>query len=371
MRESDSRLLAFPGAAELRAASKVKPPLFSDPRSLAVLALLDRVAPTDVTVLLSGETGTGKELAARYIHERSRPHGPFVAVNCGAFSESLAEAELFGHEAAAFTGAQHARPGWFEAADGGTLFLDEIGDMPLYLQVKLLRVLQEKQVVRIGARRPIRVDVRIVAATNVDLEAAVRARQFRRDLYYRLNVATVQLPALRERPGDIVPLARHFIEMQARRLGIEGAGLSPAAAQTLTRYSWPGNVRELENVVSVALIMSRGGLLEAGDLRLGAFADASPQSAQADCPPADCVADNAITTIEQGLRDLLDVGEQAIYERVERLLLSTAFGHCGGNQVHTARRLGISRNVVRAQLKRFGLLGREAAAAALGDVGTA
>src|SRR6187551_771097 len=212
-----SQLLTLPGAGALSIRAKAL--VFDDPGSVALLERVQQVAPTDATVLVIGETGTGKELLARRVHQGSGRRGPFLAVNCGAFSESLIDAELFGHETGAFTGASQARAGWFEAANGGTLFLDEIGDLPLGLQVKLLRVLQERQVVRLGSRQPIPIDVRLIAATNVDLEAAVAARHFREDLYYRLNVATVSLLPLRERPGDILPLARYFLAVHAGRVG--------------------------------------------------------------------------------------------------------------------------------------------------------
>ncbi len=194
--------------------------VFEDPASLAIRNELDRLAPSDASVVIIGETGTGKELAARYLHDHSRRRGgPFVAVNCGALVDNLVEAELFGYERGAFTGALKTQVGWFEAANGGTLLLDEIGDLPPPLQVKLLRVLQEREVVRLGARSPIAVDVRVVAATNVDLEAAVAAGQFRQDLFFRLNVATVTLPPLRHRPGDIPFLADHFLELYRDRMG--------------------------------------------------------------------------------------------------------------------------------------------------------
>ena len=274
-----------------------------------------------------------------------RSQGPFIAINCGAFSEHLVEAELFGHEAGAFTGAQQARPGWFEAANGGTLFLDEIGDMPLYLQVKLLRVLQEKQVVRLGSRKSIPVDVRLVAATNVELAAAVEARQFRRDLYYRLNVASVRLPPLRERKDDILPLARHFLDAYRRETGFEHVSLSPDAQRALLAHDWPGNIRELENVIHYGLIMSGSGVLEVDDLRL-------PQAAV----ERDSQTGDAFDAVGEGLRRLLRTDREAIHQTVERLLLVTAFEHCDRNQVRTAKRLGLSRNIVRAQLKRHGLL---------------
>jgi sigma-54 dependent transcriptional regulator len=352
--EQQGRLLTFPRAGEAAPTLKAKTVVFCDPHSLQLRAQLDRIAPTGASVLIVGETGTGKELAARHIHDRSGVTGPFVAVNCAALSETLADAELFGHESGAFTGASHGRVGWFEAANGGTLFLDEIGDMPQHLQLRLLRVLQERQVVRIGSRKPVAVDVRIIAATNVELEAAVEAKQFRRDLYYRLNVAAVRIPPLRERRGDILPLLQHFLEIYRRRLNLAAAALSPAAADVLQAYSWPGNIRELENVVYVGLIMSSNGVLDVGDLRLAAGASARALTSSA--TPA---KDDPAVGLGRELRRLLDTERGDVYEVVERLLVQTAFEHCAGNQVRTAKRLGVSRNIVRAQLKRFGLLGAE------------
>jgi sigma-54-specific transcriptional regulator len=368
-------LLPFRANSEPPSVSKAKDLLCVDPRSHAVLKQLDRLAPTDATVLIVGETGTGKEVAARYIHERSGSRGPFVAVNCGALSESLVEAELFGHEAGAFTGAQHARAGWFEVAQGGTLFLDEIGDMPLYLQVRLLRVLQERQVVRIGSRKPISVDVRLIAATNIDLEQAVQSRHFRRDLYYRLSVAPVGLPPLRERRADILPLARNLIERHRSKLGLTHATLTPAAEEALLAHHWPGNIRELENVIHLGLIMSAAGKIDAADLRLcradrltATAAVANPAAATAvtaatanpaaEIPPRDVPKphDTKLDMLGEGMRRLLHSDRDGVYQEVERLLLTTAFEHCAGNQVRTAKRLGVSRNVVRAQLKRFGLI---------------
>jgi sigma-54-specific transcriptional regulator len=359
MSESKARLLAFPGTHESKASSWAKALVSCDPQSQAVQRQLERLAPTAASVLIVGETGTGKELAARYIHESSRRQGPFVAINCGAFSEHLVEAELFGHEAGAFTGAQQARAGWFEAANGGTLFLDEIGDMPLYLQVKLLRVLQEKQVVRLGSRKPVSVDVRLIAATNVELEPAVEARQFRRDLYYRLNVASVRLPPLRERRGDILPLARHFLEGYRRQSGFEQVGLSAGAEAVLLAHDWPGNIRELENVVHYGLIMSQNGELEADDLRLPQAAALAAGPATGGAPEDAC--GDEFDAVGAGLRRLLQSNREAIHHSIERLLLVTAFEHCERNQVRTARRLGLSRNVVRAQLKRHGLLEQRSA----------
>jgi sigma-54-specific transcriptional regulator len=270
-------------------------------------------------------------------------------------SEHLVEAELFGHEAGAFTGAQQARAGWFEAANGGTLFLDEVGDMPAHLQVKLLRVLQERQVVRLGSRKPISVNVRLIAATNVELEAAVEARQFRRDLYYRLNVAAVRLPPLRERKGDILPLARHFLDTYRRESGFEQVNLSSDAEAALLAHDWPGNIRELENVIHYGLIMSVSGVLEAQDLRLPKVASEQIGLKGGDDDSVVATGD-VIDAVGAELRRLLQSDREAIHHSVERLLLVTAFEHCDRNQVRTAKRLGLSRNIVRAQLKRHGLL---------------
>ncbi|MET0335562.1 MAG: sigma-54 dependent transcriptional regulator, partial [Rhizobacter sp.] len=264
---STEKLLTFPDAAAMTLSIRAKALLFHDPRSLALLQDIERVAQTEATVLVVGETGTGKELVARHIHTCSGRSGPFLAVNCGAFSEQLIDAELFGHEAGAFTGANQARAGWFEAANGGTLFLDEIGDLPIALQVKLLRVLQERQVVRLGSRRAIPLDVRLVAATNVDLRRAVEAQHFRADLYYRVSVAALDLPPLRDRRGDILPLARHFMGVYAGKLKLQGPVLSPEAQSALLSYSWPGNIRELENVIHYALIVCKEGVVRASDFR--------------------------------------------------------------------------------------------------------
>ncbi len=345
-----ARLVAFPGSGDAKTSPKAKALVFCDPRSELLLRQIERLAPTDASVLLVGETGTGKELIARHIHDHSRREGPFVAVNCGAFSDQLVEAELFGHEAGAFTGAQQARAGWFETASGGTLFLDEIGDMPLHLQVKLLRVLQEGQVVRLGSRKPIAVDVRVIAATNVELERAVEAGRFRRDLYYRLNVAAIRLLPLRERPGDILPLTQHFVDKYRRKMDANPIALTDAAKRAVLAHDWPGNIRELENVAHFAVIMCRNGVIDVDDLRLPARA-AQHQDGRPD--------DDNIDGLVHGLRSLLRTDREDLHQSVERLLVTAAFEHCEGNQVRTAKRLGVSRNIVRAQLKRHGLLGSD------------
>jgi sigma-54-specific transcriptional regulator len=358
---------------------RAKALLFHDPASLALLQQVERIGVTDATALIIGETGTGKELIARHLHNQSRRKGPFIAINCGAFSESLIDAELFGHETGAFTGASSARAGWFEAANGGTLFLDEIGDLSLALQVKLLRILQERQVVRIGSRKPITLDVRLVAATNVDLPKAILAGRFRSDLYYRLSVATIELPALNERPGDILPLAQHFIGMYSERMQVEGIQLAHDAQTALLEYEWPGNIRELENVIHFALIVCRERTIRADDLRLvGALhrsrsSKPSPPAAEAAPRPLAAVVPignepkAAPQSPEQRLRHLLqEMMEQAtpeLFDTVEQTLVRSAFDWCDQNQVQSAKVLGISRNILRTHLKRLGLIGNDAAVA--------
>jgi sigma-54 dependent transcriptional regulator len=354
-----SQLLTLPGAGALSIRAKAL--VFDDPGSVALLERVQQVAPTDATVLVIGETGTGKELLARRVHQGSGRRGPFVAVNCGAFSESLIDAELFGHESGAFTGASQARAGWFEAANSGTLFLDEIGDLPLPLQVKLLRVLQERQVVRLGSRKPIELDVRLIAATNVDLRDAVKAGHFRADLYYRLSVATLELRPLCERPGDILPLARHFLGSYSQRLGIAGALLGPDAERALLAHDWPGNIRELENVIHYALIVAPEGVIHASDLQsIQRSARTVPRAPVDTAPvfaePAEPAREDWRQTLVQLLRDTLNRGEPQLFEQAEATLVATAYEFCHGNQVQTARLLGISRNVLRTLLKRHGLL---------------
>jgi sigma-54-specific transcriptional regulator len=365
-----TRVLTLPDSQNQILSIRAKALVFDDPASQALLEQAERVAASDANVLIIGETGTGKELIARHVHKHSGRSGPFVAVNCGAFSENLVEAELFGHEAGAYTGAAGSRIGWFEAANHGTLFLDEIGDLPAAVQVKLLRVLQERQVVRLGSRKPTDVDVRLVAATNVRLEQAVAAGHFRSDLYYRLNVAVLELLPLAQRPGDILALADHFVGVYSKRLGLRVVRLSDAARQALLAYSWPGNIRELENVVHYALIVNSDGLIGVGDLRLrGVYTPAAVSAPAAAAPaPSDASATVVPAPLEEVARAdplaalaaslpalFADAGD-ALYERIESLVIHAAYAHCQRNQVHTAALLGISRNVLRTQLKRFGLL---------------
>jgi aliphatic sulfonates family ABC transporter substrate-binding protein len=319
--------------------------VIADARSHEFRARLARLAASHAPVLILGETGTGKELAARELHAQSRrADEPFVAVNAAGFAEALIESDLFGHEKGAFTGALEAKIGWFEAAHGGTLFLDEIGDLPLPLQVKLLRVLATSEVTRLGSRTPTRVDVRLVAATNVDLKAALEARRFREDLYYRLSVASLTLPPLRDRPGDILPLAEHFLVRHGQRLGKLGARFEPSARDALLRQRWPGNIRELENVVHHALIVCRGASVSADDLGLAPACAAAPE------------ASSPWAALDRALVDLLRLGVPDLHARVEAAILGHAFELAGQNQLETARLLGLSRHVVRARLIEHGQL---------------
>ncbi|OAI86426.1 MULTISPECIES: sigma-54 interaction domain-containing protein [Pseudomonas] len=344
------QLLTLPPSPTLATSIRATAQVFEDPRSQALLAHLQQVAPSEASVLIIGATGTGKELVARHIHNLSgRRNGPFVAVNCGAFAESLVEAELFGHEKGAFTGALAAKAGWFEEADGGTLFLDEIGDLPIPIQVKLLRVLQEREVVRLGSRKSIPINVRVLAATNVQLEKAINAGHFREDLYYRLNVVSLQLHPLRERPGDILPLARHFIAEYSRRLGYAEVSLSEEARQRLASYDWPGNIRELENVIHHTLLLCRDQVIRAEDLHLSSLriereGDNKPRQESAD------------ELLQRALLQLFEEQGEGLHEKVEDALLRAAYHFCHYNQVHTAQLLGLSRNITRTHLIRIGEL---------------
>ncbi|WP_020656067.1 sigma-54 interaction domain-containing protein [Massilia niastensis] len=379
-------LVAFPNAPKTSLLVRATAFVFADPRSRALQELIERVAPSEATILITGETGTGKELIARHVHALSRRSaGKFVAINCGAFSETLIESELFGYEKGAFTGAVGAKPGWFETANGGTLFLDEIGDLPMPMQVKLLRVLQEREVVRLGSRQALPIDVRLMAATNVDLAGAVRAGRFREDLYYRLQVISLPLLPLRERPGDVMPLTRHFLQTYAERLHLGEVSLSPDGELALRQYPWPGNIRELENVIHRALLVCRNGRVTAADLSLSPLmAAVAPTSAPIPAPfaapiatplapamPA-CLAAPAplpLSEPEPGIapvreserfhaawQALLDSGEQITFEALQLQLVLAAWESSDRNQLRTARYLNISRNVLRTYLKKAGVL---------------
>ena len=297
-----------------------------------VLSVVRRVAPSDATVLIRGESGTGKELIAKAIHYASpRAARALVKVNCAALAESLLEAELFGHEKGAFTGAVAARKGRFELADGGSLFLDEIGDLPPHLQVKLLRVLQEREFERVGSSRPIKVDVRLLAATHRNLEALVREGRFRDDLYYRINVVTIQLPPLRERREDLLLLVDHFLRVFADKNGKGIRGLTREARAALLRYEYPGNVRELENLIERAVVLTRDDVIGLTDLPLTLDA----QAAEA----------------ESG------TGLVAAVEGLERRMIREALAKAEGIQTRAAELLGIGERVLRYKLKKYGLSG--------------
>jgi len=304
-------------------------------RMQEVLALAKRVAPSDATVLIRGESGTGKELIARAIHFNSaRASGPLVNLNCAALPEQLLESELFGHEKGAFTGAVGQRKGRFEQADGGSIFLDEIGDLSPALQVKLLRVLQERRFERVGGNRTLAVDVRVLAATHRDLERAMREGTFRDDLYYRLNVVTIQIPPLRERREDIPLLLEHFLRKFAEKNQRDVTGLTAAARDALLKYDYPGNVRELENIVERAILLCRGRVIDLEDL-------------PATVRPGQRSAGEPLPKDLPGV--LADIERQAIESALERT---------GGIQTQAAESLGISERVFRYKMKKYGLEGR-------------
>ena len=307
-----------------------------------VLAVARKVARHPSTVLVTGESGTGKELIARLVHSASpRAERAFVAVNCAAIPDALLESELFGHARGAFTGAVQERRGLFEEADGGTIFLDEIGDLPLALQVKLLRVLQEGEIRRVGDNAPRTVDVRIVTATSRDLEAEVRENRFRADLYYRVNVVRLHLPPLRERGEDIAELAKHFASAHAARLGIAQPSIKPAALRALMDYAWPGNVRELENVIERALVLAENGTIGAEELPPAVRGVVAPTSAVVGAPNAggDAVGD-------------LSVKRQT--ETLERALIKQALDRTGGNRTRAAQLLDLSHRALLYKIREYG-----------------
>jgi DNA-binding NtrC family response regulator len=307
--------------------------------------MIGRVAPSDMTVLIAGESGTGKELVARAIHQHSlRADGPWVALNCAAIPESLLESELFGHEKGAFTGAAERKLGSFEEASGGTLFLDEVGELPLAVQAKLLRALQEKEIRRLGGRESRPIDVRIIAATNRDLEGAVARGELREDLYYRLNVIHVHLPPLRARQDDIPLLAQHFLSRYSRELERPVGGFAPDTLGSLCAHSWPGNVRELENTIKQALMTCRGYLIMVEDLRLAERPVVRDQQAPQRDP------------LDGGLEQVLLTHAGQAYHVLEERLIRKALDLTKHNQVRAAHLLGITRNVLRHRMKQFGLL---------------
>ncbi|HLZ18122.1 MAG TPA: sigma-54 dependent transcriptional regulator, partial [Smithellaceae bacterium] len=290
------------------------------------------VAPTQATILITGESGAGKEVIANALHANSnRKEAPFVKINCAALTETLLESELFGHEKGSFTGADKRREGKFVQADGGSIFLDEVSEMSQAMQVKLLRVLQERELTRVGGSDVVKVDVRVIAASNKDLKKEIREGRFREDLFYRLNVVALAVPPLRERPDDIPLLAQSFLKTFAERNARTISGFTPQAMLMLAQYTWPGNVRELMNTVERAVVLSRADLIDTGDL-------AFPMADQAD----------SLTPVR-----LPGSAEQLPLDEVERRSILEALDACGGNKSEAARRLGITRKTLRKKVEKY------------------
>ena len=312
---------------------------------------IGRVAGQDVTVLISGETGTGKELIARAIYQHSdRAKAPFMALNCAAIPENLLESELFGHEKGSFTGADRRRIGKFEQCNGGTILLDEIGDMPLVLQAKMLRLLQEQSFERVGGNDDVRVDVRLIAATHRDLKALAAEGKFRPDLYYRLSVFTIQLPPLRERGEDLPMLVRHYVRRCNRELGREISEIDPETIKRLQSYSWPGNIRELQSVIKQAMLQGAGSVLLPGFLP-------HLSNGAADTPTA--LAAGINLEIETFIGQRLKPDSRNLYAeahgQLDRFLLTRVLEYTGGSQHQAARLLGIARQTLRLKLRDLGL----------------
>jgi two-component system, NtrC family, nitrogen regulation response regulator GlnG len=322
------------------------------PRMQELYKAIGRIAGSDVTVLIRGESGTGKELVARAIHHYSRRSGrAFVAVSCAAIPATLLESEMFGHERGAFTDAKERRLGKFELAQGGTLYLDEIGDMPVELQTKLLRALQERTIERVGGHESIRVDVRVIAATNRDLDAAMREGTFREDLFYRLNVVTLNLPPLRERRRDVPLLVEHFLAKHAEELG--DRGVAPEALDRLVGYDWPGNVRELENVIQRAMVLAQNGVILPEHLPIGPVSAAASVAVDATLEE---IIEKKLLDCVRGLRERANANlYDLIIGLVEKPLLRAVLRETAGNHLRAAQILGINRNTLRKKLTEHGV----------------
>ena len=317
-----------------------------------VLKVAQQVAQSDASILITGESGTGKEVIARYIHHASRrATKPMISVNCAAIPENLLEAELFGYEKGAFTGAVSRRIGKFEEAEGGTMFLDEISEMDLRLQAKLLRVLQEREVDRLGGGKPVKVNIRVLATSNRNLPGEVKAGRFREDLYFRLNVINLELPSLRERTDDIPPLAKHFVEKYATANGVPARPLTDAALNKLKSHPWPGNVRELENTLHRAVLLASGDAIDEQAILLTGAADAMAAAMQASVPQADTPANTPQSSEKNEGVSTTGALVGRTVESVERDLIIDTLSHCLGNRTHAANILGISIRTLRNKLK--------------------
>ncbi len=317
--------------------------VFRDPAMASTIKLAEQIAPSDASVLITGESGTGKEVMARFLHAKSRrSNEKFVSINCAAIPENLLESELFGHEKGAFTGAATRRIGKFEEANGGTLLLDEISEMHTRLQAKLLRAIQEREIDRVGGSTPVKINIRLIATSNRDLEDSVKKGDFREDLYFRLNVFNLRMPALRERPGDIVPLAEHFIRKYAEANGVSAKAMTPQAIERLKGHHWKGNVRELENTMHRAVLLANGPAIEVDNIML-TNARAEPAVVP---PAATAQAGRAATGDRAPLvgRTVADV---------ERDLIIDTLQHTLGNRTHAANILGISIRTLRNKLKQY------------------
>jgi two-component system nitrogen regulation response regulator GlnG len=324
------------------------------PAMQEVYKAIGRVAPQDVTVLITGESGTGKELVARAVYQHSRrAAGPFLAINCAAIPEHLLESELFGHEKGAFTGADRRRIGKFEQVSGGTVFLDEVGDMAPLTQAKMLRFLQEQQFERLGGAETVHTDVRLLAATNQDLESLVAAGKFRADLFYRLSVFTIRLPPLRERGEDLLLLVQHYLHRFGRELGKEVQAISPDALALLQQFSWPGNVRELQSVLKQAILQAAGTVLVPG------FLPVSLRKADEAATTSPSLSPGEEGAFARFIDDELRRGGEGLYaevlRRMERTLLTRVLQHTGGNQLQAARILGITRGSLRTKIRDHGI----------------
>ncbi|HEU5059938.1 MAG TPA: sigma-54 dependent transcriptional regulator [Kofleriaceae bacterium] len=334
------------------------------PEMHAIFEVIAKVADTPSTVLITGESGTGKELVAKALHEHSsRTDGPFIKINCAAIPKTLMESELFGYEKGAFTGATSAKPGRFELADGGTLFLDEIGEIPVEMQVKLLRAIQESEFERVGGIKTIKVDVRLITATNRDLEKETKDGNFREDLYYRLNVVPLDIPPLRDRDEDIPLLVDHIIAKFNERLKKRVRGISDDAMRLLRNHGWPGNIRELENVLERTILFCSGDTIEVSDLPAelrSAEAAARGRTTTGELAVASAAAAAAAAAAGEGATGSLKEMVRAETSRVERELIARALDETGGNVTQAAKLLKISRKSLQMKMKEFGLRDREA-----------